>query len=379
MKFETKAIKSTENHFQKAEPIATPIYLSSTYKRNDDGSYNKDLIYSRENNPNRAILEESLAILEKGEVAFAFGSGMGAIGAVLQSLKSGDHVIIPDDAYYALPQLSSKVFARWGLEMQQVDMTSLEEIKKAIKPNTSLIWAESPSNPLLKISDIQAIAKMAHEHGVLCAIDNTWPTPVLQNPIDLGADVVVHSTTKYFGGHSDVLGGAIVLAKDGECAERIKNIQHLMGAVPSPFDCWLISRGINSLSLRVKAQSESAHKLAGFLNGHPEIEEVRYPGLPTHPNHEIAKKQMQDGFGAMLSVLVKGDSRKSLDISNQLQYFATATSLGGVESLVEHRQSAEGPDSKVPENLLRISVGLENVEDLIDDWSQVLDNEEPNG
>ena len=213
MKFETKAIKSTENHFQKAELVATPIYLSSTYKRNDDGSYNEDLIYSRENNPNRALLEESLAVLEGGEVAYAFASGMAAISTVLQSLKSGDHVIIPDDAYYALPKLSTQVFARWGLEVDQVDMTNLENLQKGIKPNTSLIWTESPSNPLLKISDISAIAEIAHEHGALYAVDNTWPTPILQNPIELGADVVIHSTTKYFGGHSDVLGGCLVFAK----------------------------------------------------------------------------------------------------------------------------------------------------------------------
>lgn len=372
MKFETKVIESTKNHFQNSEPIATPIYLSSTYKRNEDGGYNHDMVYSRENNPNRAILEKSLALLEGGETAFAFASGMAAIGAVLQSLKPGDHVILPDDSYYAARQFAEKIMTRWGLEFTEVDMSDLDTLKSNIKPSTVLIWVESPSNPQLKISDIQAIAKIAHENDALCVVDNTWPTPVLQNPIELGADLVVHSTTKYFGGHSDVLGGCVIAAKNDEFAQRIKDIQYLQGGVPSPFDCWLIARGIQTLSLRVKAQSESAMKLAEFLAQHSSIEKVLYPGLSSHSGHTISKKQMHDGFGGMLSVLIKGDSKKTLEISNQLRYFATATSLGGVESLIEHRQSVEGSESKVPENLLRISVGLENVEDLIADWLRVL-------
>ena len=370
-KFETIAIKSTENNFNNSEPVSTPIYLSTTYKRNKDGSYNNDFIYSRDNNPNRSIIENSIAILEKGKHAFAFSSGMAAISAVFQSLKTGDHIILPDDIYYAIKKLMDQVFEPWGLTYDLVNMCDLEAIKNSVKHNTSLIWVESPSNPQLKISDISAIANIAHKNNMICAVDNTWATPVLQNPLTLGADIVMHSSTKYFGGHSDVIGGCIIV-NDHKLAEKIKAIQLLSGAVPSPFDCWLIARGIQTLHLRVMKQTENALKLAQFLENHPEIEEVNYPGLKSHAQYLIANKQLKNGFGAMLSVLIKGSEKETLEISTLLKYFTTATSLGGVESLVEHRKSVEGENSPTPANLLRISVGIEHIDDLIADWENAL-------
>ena len=373
-KFETIAIKSTENKFSDSTPVSTPIYLSSTYKRNSDGSYTNDFVYSRANNPNRAIVEESIAILENGKQAFAFSSGMAAISAVFQSLKTGDHILLPDDIYYAVKRLMEEVLKRWNLSYDLVDMSNIEAVEKAVKPNTALIWVESPSNPQLKLSDIVAIAEIAHKNKALCTVDNTWLTPVFQNPLELGADIVVHSTTKYFGGHSDVIGGCVVM-NDAKIAEKIKNIQILSGAVPAPFDCWLIARGIQTLKLRVKQQSKNALKLAKYLENHPKIEKVLYPGLESHPQHLLAKKQQKKGFGAMLSVLIKGNETETTSIASKLVYFTLATSLGGVESLVEHRKSVEGVDSPTPYNLLRISVGIEHIDDLIEDWENALSSE----
>ncbi|MFZ2430573.1 MAG: aminotransferase class I/II-fold pyridoxal phosphate-dependent enzyme [Lutibacter sp.] len=373
-KFETIAIKSTENKFSDSTPVSTPIYLSSTYKRNSDGSYTNDFVYSRANNPNRAIVEESIAILENGKQAFAFSSGMAAISAVFQSLKTGDHILLPDDIYYAVKRLMEEVLKRWNLSYDLVDMSNIKAVEKAVKPNTALIWVESPSNPQLKLSDIVAIAEIAHKNKALCAVDNTWLTPVFQNPLELGADIAVHSTTKYFGGHSDVIGGCVVV-NDEIIAEKIKNIQILSGAVPAPFDCWLIARGIQTLKLRVKQQSKNAFKLANYLESHPKIEKVLYPGLESHPQHLLAKRQQNKGFGAMLSVLIKGSESETTAIAAKLEYFTLATSLGGVESLVEHRKSVEGVDSPTPYNLLRISVGIEHIDDLIADWKKALSSE----
>ncbi len=370
-KFETIAIKSTENRCRDSEPVSTPIYLSTTYKRNSDGSYNSDFIYSRIDNPNRKIVEESIAQLENGKYAFAFSSGMAAISAVFQSLKTGDHIILPNDLYYAVKKLMEKVFKSWGLSYDLVEMTNLGEINKAIRPNTSLIWVESPSNPQLKICDISAISKMAHKNNIKCAVDNTWATPVLQNPLQLGADIVMHSNSKYLGGHSDVVGGCIVV-NEKILAEKIKSIQLLSGAVPSPFDCWLIARGIQTLHLRVMKQTENAFRLAQYLEKHPKIEKVNYPGLKSHPQHSVAQKQQKNGFGAMLSILIKATEIETFNISTKLKYFTTATSLGGVESLVEHRKSVEGENSPTPANLLRISVGIEHIDDLIADWENAL-------
>ena len=371
LKFETLAIKSTENTFNNSEPVSTPIYLSSTYKRKDDGTYSNDFVYSRNDNPNRAIVEKSIAQLENGKYAFAFSSGMAAISTIFQSLKTGDHIILPEDIYYAIKKLMNQVFKRWNLSYDLVDMSDLLAVKKVIKPTTALIWVESPSNPQLKISDIKAISKIAHKNNAICVVDNTWLTPVFQNPLKLGADIVIHSSTKYFGGHSDVIGGALVLNNE-KLADKIKDIQVLSGAVPSPFDCWLIARGIQTLHLRVSKQAENALNLAKYLESHPKIERVLYPGLESHPQHLLAIKQQKNGFGAMFSVLIKGSKDEAFKISTKLHLFTSATSLGGVESLVEHRKSVEGKESSTPDNLLRISVGIEHIDDLIADWEQAL-------
>ena len=370
--FSTRAIQASQHRFEEAHPVTTPIYLSTTYVRNPDGSYNHDFLYSRSGNPNRELLEKAVADLEQGAIAYCFASGMAAIHAIFQSLRPGDHVLIPDDIYFVIYALLQEVFVPWGLEMSLVDMSDLAKVEKAIQSNTALIWVETPSNPQLKLTDVAAVAQLAKANNCLLAVDNTWPSPVLMQPLGLGADIVMHSTTKYFGGHSDVLGGAVVFKETFKLSERVQRIQALAGGVPAPFDCWLVSRGIQTLSVRVLAQSRTALQLATFLEGHPAIERVLYPGLESHPQHAIAKKQMPNGFGAMLSVLVKGDAERAIEISNALKLFTTATSLGAVESLVEHRNSVEGPESGTPDNLLRLSVGLEAVEDLKRDWEQAL-------
>jgi len=372
LKFETLAIQSTMMEDKNAGAVTAPIYLSTTFERKSDGSYPHGYVYSRIDNPNRQLLEKSMAVLDNGEVGLAFSSGMAATTAVFQALNSGDHVVIPNDAYYSTEVLATDIFKRWGLEVSKVDMSKLSEVQNAIKPNTKLIWIETPSNPQLKVSDIEEIASIAHQANALCAVDNTWATSVLQLPLMLGADIVMYSTTKYFGGHCDVLGGALILKKEGDLAESLKQIRELSGGVPSPFECWLVTRGIKTLSVRIKSQTENAMKLAQYLDQHPKIEKVNYPGLQAHPQHSIAKKQMKDGFGAMLSVQVIGDAKNAMQLTGKLKLFTTATSLGGVESLIEHRRSVEGDQSQTPDNLLRVSVGLENVDDLIDDWENAL-------
>ncbi|MDJ1497733.1 aminotransferase class V-fold PLP-dependent enzyme [Cytophagaceae bacterium DM2B3-1] len=372
MHLETLAIQSTHFPDENAAAVSTPIYLSTTFERGEDGSYPKNYVYSRVNNPNRQLLENSMATLEGGTHGFAFASGLAGITAALQILQAGDHVILGDDAYFAAGVLMTEVFGPWGLTISRVDMTDLSAVRSAFQANTKLLWLETPSNPLLKITDIAALAEIAHQHGALCAVDNTWATSVLQRPLELGADIVHYSTTKYFGGHSDVLGGALIV-KDAQLAERLKKVQSLGGAVPSPFECWLTTRGIKTMPLRVKAQSESAFTLARFLSAHPKVEQVHYPGLETHAGHEIAKRQMKSGFGGMLSFQVKGGSAEALKVANHTRLFIQATSLGGVESLIEHRRSVEGAASTSPENLLRVSVGLEHPDDLIEDLKQALE------
>ncbi len=353
-------------------PVSPPIHLSSTFRRNADGTYNDGYSYARTDNPNRRQLEQSIAQLEGGTAAYAFGSGMAAVHAIFQSLRPGDHVLLPDDAYYNVYLLMERIFAPWGLQHSRVDMADPTAVKNALRPNTKLVWAETPSNPQLKLTDITALAHIAHAGSAKLAVDNTWPTPILTRPLDLGADIVMHSTTKYFGGHSDLLGGCVILRETGEWAGRIADSQHLGGGIPSPFDCWLVERGIQTLRLRVLAQSRSAQQLARFLETHPAVERVNYPGLPGHPQHELARRQMTGGFGGMLSVLIRGGGAAARAVSVRLRRFTTATSLGGVESLVEHRKSVEGPQSTTPDNLLRVSVGIEDVAELIEDWQQAL-------
>ena len=297
---------------------------------------------------------------------------MAAITALFNTLSPGQHLLIPHDVYYATKAMAKQVFETKGIQLSEVVMSDVKAVKKSIKKNTALIWIETPSNPQLNISDIRAIAKMAKKVGAICAVDNTWCSPILQQPLTLGAAVVMHSTSKYFGGHSDVLGGCLVVKKKGKLADKLRDIQRLTGGVPSPFECWLVTRGIKTLPLRIRQQTKNAAKLARFLEKHPKIEKVNYPGLKSHPHYVVAKQQMLGGFGAMLSVQVRGDAVNAMQLTGRLKLFTTATSLGGVESLIEHRKSIEGPSSPTPDNLLRVSVGLEHPNDMIKDWKNAL-------
>ena len=372
MKKETQAIHATNLVDETAGAIATPIFLSTTFARDADGRYPKGHMYSRNSNPNRDALEKGLAVLEGGAKAFAFGSGLAAVSAVFQCMKSGDHVLMPAVGYYASMKLAEEIMGPWGLQMSQVNMEDLDAIKAAIQPNTKLIWVETPANPLLGISDIQAISTLAHSHGIFVGVDNTIATPILQNPITLGADIVMHATTKYIGGHSDVLGGAIIMREENDWSARLKRVQILMGATQNPLDCYLLARGLKTLPLRMREHSASALTLAQKLEKHIAIDKVHYPGLISHPQHELAKRQMPNGFSGMISIQIKGDEANARKVASKLKLFQQATSLGGVESLVEHRRSIEGPDSKTPGNLLRLSIGLEHVDDLWEDLNSCL-------
>ena len=371
MRIETIAIHAGHDVDPATAAVTPPIHLSTTFAREADGSYRAGFVYSRYTNPNRSALERCLAALEGGAAAAAFSSGSAATMTLLQLLGTGSHVIVPDDAYFGTIKLARDVFGPWGLELSLVDMTDPTALERAIRPNTKLVWVETPSNPLLRITDIAAVAEIAHRADAICAVDNTWGTPVLQRPLELGADVVMHSTTKYLGGHSDVLSGALVVRDRGELFERISAIQASGGAVPSPFECWLVLRGIRTLPVRVRAQTANAAMLAEFLERHPSVEAVHYPGLASHRAHAVAARQMS-GFGGMLSVQAGKSRQESLAIAGRLRVFTQATSLGGTESLIEHRASVEGPNTRAPENLLRVSVGLEHIDDLKEDFEQAL-------
>jgi cystathionine gamma-synthase len=370
MKIETLAVHAGHQVDPATGAVATPIHLSTTFERDVEGTYARGFMYSRNDNPNRKLLEEGVAAIEGGAAAAAFASGMAATSAMFQALAPGDHVLVHVDAYYGTTRLLREIFLRWGLKADFIDMSDLDAVKKALRPNTKLAWTETPSNPLLKVVDLAAIAKIVHGGGALCACDNTW-APILQRPFDLGVDFIMHSTTKYFGGHCDVLGGILVAKKDSELFQRVRAIQYEGGAVPSPFDCWLVLRGMRTLPWRMRAHSDNAAKVAEFLAKHPKVERVNYPGLASHPAHKIAKAQMSM-FGGMLSVEVKGGRDAAMKVSTRTKIFIRATSLGGIESLIEHRASIEGPGTKSPEGLLRLSIGLESADDLIEDLNQAL-------
>lgn len=370
MKTETIAIHAQNIVKSATGDVTMPISLSTTFLRDETGGYPGGHMYSRVSNPNREALEEVISKLEFGEATCAFSSGNTAGMTVFQALKAGSHIIAPDDMYWGLKKQLLTIFND-VLTFDFVDLTELEKIADHINPNTVMIWAETPSNPLLKITDIEALGKIAKANNLILVVDSTFASPILQNPILLGADIVMHSTTKYIGGHSDVLGGSLTTAKKNEFWERILNVQQTGGAVPSPFDCFLLLRSIKTLAYRIKGHCENARKLAEYLDNHSKVEAVYYPGLSSHKQHEIAKKQMKD-FGGMMSILVKGDGNNARKVVNSVKVFAQATSLGGVESLIEHRASVEGPDTKTPQNLIRISVGLEHIDDLIADLEQAL-------
>jgi len=370
MKLETIAIHAGNKSDESTGAVIQPIVLSTTFERAPDGSYTSGYIYSRSSNPNRTSLENVLAQLEGGADAAAFSSGNAAGMAVFQSLKPGTHVILPDDMYHGLRNQVKTLFAGI-LEFDFIAINDTEVLQQHIKPNTGLIWIETPSNPLLKITDIKKVVSIAKAHNVKVACDNTFATPICQQPIKLGADIVMHSSTKYFGGHSDLMGGALICAKNDNWWQSIRAVQELGGAIPSPMDCYYLARSIKTLPYRVVGHLKNAQLLAEYLEKHPKVEQVMYPGLPSHPQHEIAKQQM-NGFGGMLSVCIKGGEIEVKRVINSLKLFSQATSLGGVESLIEHRASIEGPDTKTPFNLLRISVGLEHIDDLIEDMGQAL-------
>lgn len=371
MKIETRAVHAGRSPERGTRDVVPAIHQSTTFQKADDGSLPGGFLYGRPNNPNRESLEAALASLEEGAAALAFSSGSAATLAVFHALLPGDHVIAPEDAFYGTSILLNTRLKDWGLKSTLVDMRDLKAVARAVTPKTKLIWTETPSNPLLNITDLRGVVKIAQKTGALVACDNTWATPLLQQPLHLGADVVMHSVTKYLSGHSDVLAGALIFRENGPFFEKVHALQREGGAVPSPFECWLTLRGLQTFPYRVRAHTENAHRVAEFLAKQKKIEAVHYPGLKSHPGHKIASSQMS-GFGGMLSIQVKGGQTEAFKLCAALKVFTHATSLGGPHSLIEHRASVEGPTTRSPQNLLRLSVGLEHADDLIEDLSQAL-------
>lgn len=352
--------------------IVPAIHLSTTFERGIDGEYPQGYDYVRSGNPNRSQLEHCLTELEGGEQTVTFPSGMAAIFAVLSSLAPGDHVLAPTDAYSGLGTLLRSHFIRWGLDVEFIDMTDLDALEKALRPQTRLVWIESPSNPLLAMTDLKASCALAHQSRALVVCDNTWPTPLGQRPLALGADLVVHSCTKYLAGHSDVMGGAVITRPGCPLAEGLREMQTVAGLVLSPMDCWTIRRGILTLSARMQRHCDNAMAVAQALHDHPALLDCRYPGLAHDPGHALASAQMHL-FGGMLSLIVRGGQPHAFQVANGLKMIRRATSLGGPETLIEHRASIEGEHSVAPPGLLRLSIGLEAAEDLIDDLGTALD------
>lgn len=372
MKIETIAVHAGRAIDKATGGVTPAIHVSTTFERGADGEYPLHYTYSREENPNRNALESCLAALEGGKEALVFSSGLAVVTALVQGLEPGDHIIAPDDVYYGLRKVIHEVFGKWPLEVSYVDMSDVDAVRKAVRPNTRLIWVESPSNPLMKITDLGAIGEIARKANAISVSDDTFATPVLQRPFDWNIDMAMHSTTKYISGHSDVVGGTLITKYDNYLFERVRKSQKFGGAVPSPFDCWLTLRGVSTLPWRVRAHSENAMGVARFLAGHRAVEKVLYPGLADHPGHEIAARQMCGGFGGMLSAQVRGGREQAMAVAAKVRVFTRATSLGGPHSFIEHRASIEGKQSKTPQNLLRMSIGLENAEDLIEDLDQAL-------
>jgi cystathionine gamma-synthase len=353
--------------------LTPPLHLAATFERDPSGDYSRGYVYARWGNPTRDLLEATLAELEaEGAEAAAFASGMAAAAAVLQALRPGDHVLLADDVYHGVRHLLRTTFGEWGLTYTEVDQTDLDAVRAALRPETRIIWAETPSNPLLKITGIAALAEVATSAGALLLVDGTWTTPLLQRPLELGADLVLHSATKYLGGHSDTLLGVVATRPGLDFFERIRGLQKNAGAVADPFACWLVLRGMRSLGARMPLHSANAQRVAEALEAHPRVEAVHYPGLPGHPQHALAARQM-DGFGGMLAFQVAGSAEDALGVVARVRLFTRATSLGGTESLIEHRASIETPPSPTPPNLIRVSVGLEHADDLVADLEQALD------
>src|SRR5579863_1594384 len=370
MKIETRAVHAGRRIDPATGAVALPIHLSTTFERSPGGEYPLGFSYSREGNPNRNALEQCLAEIEGGTAAIVFSSGLAVATALVQGLEPGDHILAPDDVYWGLRKVIGDVFGKWNLAVTYVDMSRLDDVRAALQPTTRLIWVETPSNPLMKITDLAAIAGLARAAGpnIVTVCDGTFATPILQQPLDCGIDMVAHSTTKYISGHSDVVGGALITRHDNYLFERARKSQRYGGAVPSPFDCWLSLRGIDTLPYRVRAHSENAAAIAQFLQAHPQVETVHYPGLTSHPGYDVAARQMS-AFGGMLSFQVRGGRDRAMQVAAKCHLFIRATSLGGAHSLIEHRASVEGPQTRTPQNLLRLSIGLEHPDDLIADLS----------
>ncbi len=371
LKPETRAVHAGQTPDSATGAVAPPIHLATTFQHGADGARIAGYEYQREGNPTCDRLREALTALEGGADALVFASGMAAITTLLESLPCGARMLIPDDCYTGLRLLCAEYLPERGVAVEIIDMADLDSVRTACAKPVALVWAETPSNPRLKICDIAQLAQITHGAGALLACDNTFATPLLQQPLLLGADVVMHSTTKYFGGHSDVLGGALVFARRDALFARVAHRLHITGAALSPFSAWLTLRGCRSLSARMALHCANARRVAEFLASRPEVQRVNYPGLPMHPGHAIAARQMRD-FGGMLSIELHGGREAALAMAAKVRLFINATSLGGCESLIEHRASVEGANPVSPQNLLRLSVGLEHVDDLIADLEQAI-------
>ncbi len=372
MKIETTAVHAGREPDPATGALREPIQLSTTFERGADGGYAHGYSYSRSGNPNRTALEQAIAALERGSDALAFASGSAATLAAFTLGVPGGRIVCSADCYHGTAKQLREILPQWGVRTEFVDTTDLDAVERALEPGASMLWVETPSNPLLRISDLAALAELAHRRGALLGCDNTFASPVLQQPFAHGADLVMHSSTKYLGGHSDVLGGIVIVREADPVLTRLREFQSAGGGVPSPFDCWLLLRSLATLPLRVRAQAAHAAAVARFLESHPRVERVHYPGLEAHPGHALAARQMHGGFGAVVSVQVPGGAAEALAVVSRVRLFTRATSLGGVESLIEHRASIEGPLSQTPQNLIRMSVGLEHPADLVADLDQAL-------
>jgi cystathionine gamma-synthase len=370
MKFETIAVHATPPD-PVSGAVAPPIHLATTFTRNTDLGLTGEFQYGRDGGPTQSLLEAALARLDGGEAALVFASGMAAGLAILQGLTPGDRVLLPDDAYYGFGVASRDFLSKWGIVTEVVDMGDLDNLKRALTRPAKVVWIETPSNPLLKVVDLAGAIALAKSAGAATVVDNTFATPALQRPLELGADVTLQASTKYLGGHSDVMGGALVFARRDAFFERVEHARHILGAVASPFASWLVLRGVRTLALRMERHSENALAVAAALAGHPEVAAVHYPGLPGHPGHAVAKRQMR-GFGGMLSFRVRGGKDAAIAAVSRARLFVRATSLGSVESLIEHRATSEGPGSTAPPELIRLSVGIEHPDDLVADLVQAL-------
>jgi cystathionine gamma-lyase len=375
--FGTQAIHAGQPHDPQTGAVMVPIYQTSTYAQESPGVH-KGYEYSRTHNPTRTAYQDCVAALEGGKHALAFSSGLATIDAILHTLKSGDHVVSCDDVYGGTYRIFEKVYRQLGLQFTFVDPTDLSAVKKAFQPNTRLLWIESPTNPMLKICDIQALSQLARSQGALSVVDNTFMSPYFQRPLSLGADIVMHSITKYMNGHSDVVGG-VLATSNTEVFERLQFYQNAVGAVPGPMDCFLVLRGLKTLHIRMERHAQSAQAVAEFLEQHPSVERVIYPGLKSHPQHELAKKQMS-GFGGMITFFVKGGLPFARQVLERVKIFTLAESLGGVESLIEHpaimTHASVPPENRkqlgIHDHLIRLSVGIEDLADLKEDLRQAL-------